>query len=72
MCLFFSFLPATFWTIAGYFVLFASSKSNGVTKTFGMALAIWAFLLAGLIILGGVYITIAGACPITELLKCSV
>jgi len=31
MCFIFSFVPATFWAIIGYFVLFSSTKAEGRT-----------------------------------------
>lgn len=64
MCFFFSFLPATFWVVVGYFVFFSSTKVEGRLRTFGQALAIWVFTIAGLILLAGAYITFADLCPI--------
>ena len=43
MCFFFSFMPATLLVTIGYFVLFASSKSDDGIRTFGRVLAIWIF-----------------------------
>jgi len=64
MCLFFSFVPATFWAIVGYFVLFSSRKAEGRIKTLGQVLAIWTFVLAVLIPIAAAYVTAAGLCPI--------
>jgi len=48
-------IPATMLTIAGYFVLFLSHRSEGSHKAFGRYLGIWAFTLAGLVALGGMF-----------------
>ena len=64
MCLFFSFVPATFWAIVGYFVLFSSRKAEGRIKTLGQVLAIWTFVLAAVIPIFAAYVTAAGLCPI--------
>jgi len=64
MCFFFSFVPATFWAIVGYFVLFSSRKAEGNVRTLGQVLAIWTFVLAVMIPIVGAYVTIAGLCPI--------
>ena len=64
MCFFISFAPATFWAIAGYFVLFSSTRAEGRVKTLGQALAIWTFVLAVWIPIAAAYVTIAGMCPI--------
>ena len=63
MCFFFSFMPATFWAVVGYFVLFSSTKAEGGVKTFGRILAVWTFIIAGFIVLAGAYVTITGICP---------
>ncbi len=69
MCFFFSFMPATIWAVVGYFVLFSSSKADGGVRTFGRALAIWIFVIAAFIPIAGAYVTLAGLCPIEEMLK---
>jgi hypothetical protein len=69
MCFFFSFLPATFWVVVGYFVLFASTKSEGGVRTFGRILAIWIFIIAAFIPLMGAYISLSGLCPLEALLQ---
>ena len=69
MCFFFSFVPATFWAIVGYFVLFSSRKAEGNVKTLGQVLAIWTFVLAVMIPIVGAYVTISGLCPIDAILK---
>ena len=48
-------LPATGLTIAGYFVLYLSSRSEGTLRTFGRYLGFWAFTLAGLLILAALF-----------------
>jgi len=69
MCFFFSFLPATFWVVVGYFVLFASTKTEGGVRTFGRVLAIWIFIIAAFIPLMGAYISLSGLCPLEALLQ---
>ncbi len=63
MCLIISLIPATFWVILGYFVLFSASKadSNGI-RVFGQILAIWLFVIAAAIVIGAGYVTVAGLC----------
>jgi len=70
MCFFFSFIPATFWIVIGYFVLFSSTKADGSVRTFGRSLAIWAFILAGFIVLAGGYITLSGMCSMDAFMNC--
>jgi hypothetical protein len=48
-------LPATALTIAGYFVLFLSTRTEGSLRAFGRYLGFWAFTLAGLVILGAIF-----------------
>ena len=48
-------IPATALTIAGYFVLFLSARTEGTLRTFGKYLGFWAFTLAGLLILGALF-----------------
>jgi hypothetical protein len=64
MCFLFSLLPATFWVVIGYFVLFSSSKTTvaGI-RAFGQVLGIWIFVIAVLFLSGGAYVSIAGLCP---------
>lgn len=69
MCFFFSLLPATMWLVVGYFVLFASSKTQGGVQTLGRVLAIWLFILAALIPLAGAYVTFSSLCPLEALLQ---
>ncbi len=67
MCFFFSLIPATFWVIVGYFVLFSSSKAiNGISK-FRQVLAIWIFVIAAVIPIAAAYVTFAGLCPVEEM-----
>lgn len=63
MCFFFSLVPATFWLVIGYLVLYLSTRFEGATKTFGRGLATWAFIISGLIVLTGAYVTMSGSCP---------
>jgi hypothetical protein len=48
-------IPATALTVAGYVALFLSHRSEGALQTFGRYLGIWAFALAGLVVLGGMF-----------------
>ena len=66
MCFFFSLLPATFWLVIGYVVLYLSTRLDGPAKTFGRGLAVWTFLIAGFIVLAGAYVTTSGLCPMGE------
>lgn len=66
MCLAFSLVPATFWAIVGYFVLFTSARADGRVRTLGYALAVWVFILAVLIPIVAAFVTMAGVCPIDE------
>lgn len=70
MCFFFSFLPATFWLVIGYFVLYSSSRTNGSLRAFGRGLAAWVFILSALIVVAGAYITLRGWCPLGALAAC--
>ena len=62
MCFFFSFLPATFLVVIGYFVLFSSSKAEDGIRTFGRVLAIWIFVIAAFFPIAGAYVPLAGLC----------
>jgi hypothetical protein len=55
MIYFLALLPATALTIAGYFVLYLSARSEGSLRSFGRYLGFWAFTLAGLVILGAIF-----------------
>ncbi|MGO9804223.1 MAG: hypothetical protein ACLPQ6_03825 [Steroidobacteraceae bacterium] len=48
-------IPATALTVAGYFVLYLSGRSEGSLKTFGRYLSFWAFTLAALVVLGALF-----------------
>ena len=63
MCFFFSLVPATFWLVIGYLVLYLSTRFDGAAKTFGRGLAVWVFIISGLIVLMGAYVTTSGLCP---------
>ena len=66
MIYFLALLPATALTIAGYFVLYLSGRSEGALRIFGKYLGFWAFTLAGLLILGAVFAAAHGGhhCPV--------
>jgi hypothetical protein len=55
MIYFLALLPATMLTIAGYFVLYLSHRSEGRFRTFGRYLGFWAFTLAALVILAAIF-----------------
>ena len=55
MIYFVALLPATALTIAGYFVLYLSNRSEGAHRTFGKYLGFWAFTLAALVVLGAIF-----------------
>jgi len=55
MIYFLALIPATALTIAGYFVLYLSNRSEGAFRAFGKYLGFWAFTLAGLVILGAIF-----------------
>ena len=59
MYFFFSLIPATLAVVLGYFILFPSTKTQGVVKTLGRTLAIWVFVLAALLPVAGGYATYA-------------
>ena len=69
MCFFFSFLPATFWVVIGYCVLFSSTRVEGKIKKFGQILALWMFFVALCFIICGAYSTIAGLCPMDAIFE---
>ena len=69
MCFFFSLLPATIWAVIGYFVLFASTKTQGGIRTFGRVLSIWIFAIAVFIPIGGAYVTLTDLCPIEAMVE---
>ena len=69
MCFIFSFIPATVLASLGYFVLFSSSKAEGNVQKFGQVLAIWIFIVAVLLPIGGAYITFSGLCPIDQIMR---
>jgi hypothetical protein len=68
MCFFFSLIPATFWLVIAYFVLFLSSRSEGQVQQFGRVLAIWVAVIAALFPVMGLVVTFTDLCPITEIM----
>ena len=69
MCFIFSLIPATIFTVIGYFVLFSSTKTEGAVQKFGQVLAIWVFIVALFFPMMGLYVTLSGLCPIGELMQ---
>ena len=55
MIYFLALIPATALTIAGYFALFLSNRSEGAFRAFGKYLGFWAFALAALVVLGAIF-----------------
>jgi len=55
MIYFIALIPATALTIAGYFVLYLSNRSEGTFQRFGRYLGFWAFTLGGLVVLGAIF-----------------
>lgn len=55
MIYFLALIPATVLTLAGYFALFLSNRSEGGFRAFGKYLGFWAFTLAGLLMLGAIF-----------------
>lgn len=56
----FSLIPATLSLVLAYFVLFSSTKTQGMVKTLGQILAIWIFVAAAALPMAGAYATYAG------------
>lgn len=71
MCFLFSLVPATFWLVIGYLVLFLSTRFDGPAKTFGRGLAIWTFVISGFIVLAGAVVTLSGLCHIDAWINCA-
>ena len=70
MCFFISLLPATFWAIIGYFVLFTSTRAEGPLKTLGRLLGVWAFVISGFILLAGAYVSMTDLCSMEMMSQC--
>jgi Mn2+/Fe2+ NRAMP family transporter len=68
MCFGFSFIPATFLVVIGYFVLFSSTKTEGGVRKFGKVLAIWIFVIASFFPVMGAYVTITDQCPMERMM----
>ena len=69
MCFFVSLIPATFFLILGYFVLFASARSEGGIRTFGRILTVWIFVIAALLPIGGAVVALSGECPMQKMME---
>jgi len=69
MCFFFSLIPATFFVLLGYFVLFSSRKAEGNIGKFGLILAIWLFIVALFFPIFGAYVTLSGQCPMNDMMQ---
>ena len=69
MCFIFSFIPATILAILGYFVLFSSSRTEGLVQKFGQLLGIWVLIVALFFPIIGAYVTLAGLCPMDQMMQ---
>lgn len=69
MCFICSFIPATIFTVIGFFVLLVANKAGGTMRKFGRILAIWVFFVALMFPVGGAYMTLSGKCPIEKALQ---
>ena len=69
MCFFFSVLPATIWTVLGYFILFSSTRVEGTIRAFGQILSVWVFIVATMFLLVGAYVTLAGYCSMETMMQ---
>ena len=69
MCFFFSLIPATFWCVIGYFVLYSTTKTEGLVQKFGKILAAWTFVVAVSFVICGAYVTLADKCPLNQFFK---
>ena len=69
MCFIISLIPATIFTVIGYFVLFSSNKAEGTLGKFGQILAIWLFIIALFFPICGAYVTISGQCPMEKMMQ---
>jgi hypothetical protein len=49
--------------------LLGASKTDGRLRIFGQVLGIWACVLAVFILLGGLYASVSGFCPIEAMLE---
>ena len=68
MCFFISLIPATFWLVVGYIVLYISSKSDGQVQKFGRILTIWVFVIAAIIPILGLVVSFSDLCPFADLM----
>lgn len=69
MCFFFSFIPASVITTVSYFVWFAAGRAEGSRRQWGNYLAIWLLIVAVSYIACGAFVTLAGLCPIDQILE---
>ena len=69
MCLFFSLIPATWFLVAGFFVLFAAGRSKGTLRKCGQLLAAWIILLAVAFPIAGAFVTLSDQCPVGQMME---
>ena len=69
MYFFLSLIPATLAVVVAYFILFSSSRTEGLVKTLGQILAAWVFILAAVLPIAGGYATYAGLPSIGSMMR---
>ncbi len=69
MCFFFSLIPATFWLVIGFFVLFAATRTERRLSRFGRVPGIWTIIIAAFFPLCGAYVTFADICPLEGMIE---
>ena len=67
MCFICSLIPFTIYSVIGYFVLYASNKTESFLRKFGQILAIWIFIVAICFPICGVYMSISDKCPMDKI-----
>ena len=65
----FSLIPATVTVALGYFILYSSTRAQGVVKMFGQVLAAWVLVLASVLPAAGAYATLAGLPSIGTMMR---
>jgi len=55
--------------VLGYFVLFASTKTEGAVQMFGRILAFWIFVIVTFFPVMGAYITLSRLFPIEAMIQ---
>ena len=55
--------------VVGYVILFSSTKTEGTIQIFGRGLSIWVFIIAAFFPVMGAYVTLAGLCPMEDMIQ---